>query len=90
MPNIAPALAGQAVINAASAMILEASLSFVGLGVQPPQMSWGVLLQQGYGFLYADPTYAVAPAAMILATVFCLNLAANRLGGQRARKEVRP
>src|SRR6185312_13579535 len=50
LPNIMPALASQAVINAASAMILEASLSFVGLGVQPPQMSWGVLLQQGYNY----------------------------------------
>jgi peptide/nickel transport system permease protein len=90
LPNIMPALASQAVINAASAMILEASLSFVGLGVQPPQMSWGVLLQQGYSFLYSDPTYAVAPAALILATVFCLNLAANSFGGRRTRKEVRP
>ena len=41
LPNVAPALGSQAVINAASAIILEASLSFVGLGVQPPQMSLG-------------------------------------------------
>ncbi|WP_239376299.1 ABC transporter permease [Frankia sp. Cj5] len=79
LPNILPDLASQAAINAASAMILEASLSFVGLGVQPPQMSWGVLLQQGYGFLYNDPSYAAAPAILILATVLCLNLAADRL-----------
>jgi ABC-type dipeptide/oligopeptide/nickel transport system permease subunit len=89
LPNILPALASQAVINAASAMILEASLSFVGLGVQPPKMSWGVLLQQGYSYLYNDPTYAVAPAVFILVTVFCLNLAANRIGNPRTRKEVR-
>ncbi len=62
LPNVAPALGSQAVINAASAIILEASLSFVGLGVQPPQMSWGGLLQQGYAFLYSDPSYAVGPA----------------------------
>jgi ABC-type dipeptide/oligopeptide/nickel transport system permease subunit len=85
LPNTAPALASQAVINAASAMILEASLSFVGLGVQPPQMSWGVLLQQGYSFLYNDPSYAVAPGVLILATVLCLNLAADRLGGEGVR-----
>jgi ABC-type dipeptide/oligopeptide/nickel transport system permease subunit len=90
LPNILPALVSQAVINAASAIILEASLSFVGLGVQPPQMSWGVLLQQGYSYLYNDPTYAVAPAALILITVLCLNLAANRLGSPRTRKAVRP
>ena len=81
LPNVAPALGSQAVINAASAIILEASLSFVGLGVQPPQMSWGGLLQQGYAFLYSDPSYAVGPALFILLTVLCLNLAADRLGG---------
>jgi ABC-type dipeptide/oligopeptide/nickel transport system permease subunit len=88
LPNIAPALASQAAINAASAMILEAGLSFVGLGVQPPQMSWGVLLQQGYAFLYSDPSYAVGPAIAILLTVLCLNLAADRLAGPLA-KDVR-
>ena len=81
LPNVAPALGSQAVINAASAIILEASLSFVGLGVQPPQMSWGGLLQQGYAFLFNDPSYAVGPAVFILLTVLCLNLAADRLGG---------
>ncbi|TCO55865.1 ABC transporter permease [Actinocrispum wychmicini] len=90
LPNTTAALAGQAVINAASAMILEASLSFVGLGVQPPDMSWGVLLQQGYGFLYNDPGYVVGPAVCVLTTVLCLNLAADRLaGGRRARKAAR-
>jgi peptide/nickel transport system permease protein len=86
LPNTVPALASQAVINAASAMILEASLSFVGLGVQPPDMSWGVLLQQGYNFLSNDANYAVAPAVFILGTVLCLNLAADRLGGPERRK----
>jgi len=80
LPNTAPSLANQAVINAASAMILEASLSFVGLGVQPPNMSWGVLLQQGYSFLFNAPLYAVGPAAFILLTVLCLNLFADRIG----------
>lgn len=88
-PNIFPALASQAAINAASAMILEASLSFVGLGVQPPQMSWGVLLQQGYGYLYNDPTYALLPAVTILLTVLCLNLVANRLSDPRTRRTAR-
>jgi peptide/nickel transport system permease protein len=86
LPNIAAALGCQAAINAASAMILEASLSFVGLGVQPPSMSWGVLLQQGYGFLANDPWYALAPAVLILLTVLCLNLVADRLGGVDRRE----
>ncbi len=86
-PNIFPAIASQAVINAASAIILEASLSFVGLGVQPPQMSWGVLLQQGYGFIYNNPVYVASPAVLILTTVFCLNLAADRVGAAQRSGE---
>ena len=82
LPNVAPGIAAQAVINAASAMILEASLSFVGLGVQPPAISWGGLLQQGYGLIYSNPLYAVAPAIAILVTVLCLNLLADRTGGR--------
>jgi ABC-type dipeptide/oligopeptide/nickel transport system permease subunit len=89
LPNILSALMSQAVINAASAMILEASLSFVGLGVQPPQMSWGVLLQQGYNYVYNDPTYAAAPAITLLLTIFCLNAAANHVGSRKAPKVVR-
>ena len=79
LPNTRATLTGQAVINAASTIILEASLSFVGLGIRPPDMSWGVLLQQGYGFLGNGPGYVVAPALLILLTVLCLNLVANRL-----------
>ena len=86
LPNVFPALASQAAINAASAIILEASLSFVGLGVQPPSTSWGALLQAGYGYLYNDPSYALAPAVMILLTVLCLNLVANRLNDPRDRR----
>lgn len=82
LPNAAPGIMGQAVINAASAMILEASLSFVGLGVQPPEMSWGALLQQGYGLIFSTPIYAIAPAVAILLTVLCLNLLADRAGGR--------
>lgn len=78
LPNAASGIAAQAVINAASAIILEASLSFVGLGVQPPGMSWGTLLQQGYGQLYSAPHYVIAPAGAILLTVLCLNLLADR------------
>jgi peptide/nickel transport system permease protein len=86
LPNAAPSIVSQTVINAAAAIILEASLSFVGLGVQPPEMSWGTLLQQGYGQIYSSPMYAIAPAVAILLTVLCLNLLADRgarSGGRR-------
>lgn len=82
LPNTTPALAVQAAINAASAMILEASLSFVGLGVQLPDASWGTLLQQGYGFLYQHAEYAIFPGLAILLTIWMLNVVADQLGGR--------
>lgn len=85
LPNTTGSLAVQAAINAASAMILEASLSFIGLGVQPPDASWGSLLQQGYAFLYQRPEYAVFPGLAILLTVWMLNVIADQLGGATHR-----
>lgn len=82
LPNTVTPLAVQAAINAASAMILEASLSFVGLGIQPPQASWGTLLQQGYGFLYQRMEYAIFPGVAILLTIWMLNVVADQLGGR--------
>jgi ABC-type dipeptide/oligopeptide/nickel transport system permease subunit len=80
LPNTTGSLAVQAAINAAGAMILEASLSFIGLGIQPPDASWGTLLQQGYAFLYQRPGYAVFPGLAILLTIWMLNVIADQLG----------
>ncbi|MBV0896219.1 ABC transporter permease [Microbacterium sp. NC79] len=85
LPNALPGLLAQTAINVASAMILEASLSFVGLGVPPPAMSWGVLMQQGYGQLFSHPLYIVWPAVAMLMTVLLLNLVADR-GGNRSKE----
>jgi peptide/nickel transport system permease protein len=85
LPNTTTTLAVQAAINAASAIILEASLSFVGLGIQPPDASWGTLLQQGYGFLYQRVEYAVFPGLAILLTIWMLNVVADQLGDRAKR-----
>ncbi|HEY4279989.1 MAG TPA: ABC transporter permease [Conexibacter sp.] len=85
LPNTTGQLAVQAAINAASAIILEASLSFVGLGIQPPDASWGTLLKEGYAFLYQRYEYAVFPALAILLTIWMLNVVADQLGGRPKR-----
>ncbi|HST42957.1 MAG TPA: ABC transporter permease [Conexibacter sp.] len=82
LPNAVPLLAVQAAINAAGAMILEASLSFVGLGIQPPDASWGTLLKEGYQFLYQRWEYAIFPALAILLTIWMLNVVADQLGAR--------
>nr|WP_221242883.1 ABC transporter permease [Conexibacter arvalis] len=81
LPNISAPLGVQAAINAANALILEAALSFVGLGIQPPDASWGTLLQQGYQKMYQSTTYVIFPALAIFVTIWMLNLLADQLGG---------
>ena len=61
LPNTVPALLVLATLNAASAILTEASLSFVGLGIQPPDASWGTLLFQGYQKIYQTLWYPLFP-----------------------------
>jgi peptide/nickel transport system permease protein len=81
LPNVAAPLGVQAAINAANAIVLEAALSFVGLGVQPPDASWGTLLQQGYQQMYQSLSGVIFPAVAIFLTIWTLNLLADQLGG---------
>lgn len=81
LPNVSAPLGVQASINAANAIILEAALSFVGLGVQPPDASWGTLLQQGYQKIYQSTSGVIIPALAIFLTIWMLNLLADQLGG---------
>jgi peptide/nickel transport system permease protein len=73
LPNTLPVLLARASLVAADAIFVEASLSFVGLGVQPPDASWGTLLQQGYTNLYRSYWYPIFPGIMILVAVLALN-----------------
>ena len=79
LPNVVPTLLVQSSLVAASVILTEAALSFVGLGVQPPAASWGTLLQQGYAQIYSSTWYMVAPAVMIFVTIWCLNALADHL-----------
>jgi peptide/nickel transport system permease protein len=81
LPNVAAPLGVQGAINAANAIVLEAALSFVGLGVQPPDASWGTLLQQGYQQMYQSLSGVIFPAVPIFLTIWMLNLLADELGG---------
>lgn len=81
LPNASPALIAQASLNVAWAIGIEASLSFLGLGVQPPDASWGTLLQEGYGSLYRSVWLTVVPAVAIFVAI----LAFNTLGTQLQR-----
>jgi peptide/nickel transport system permease protein len=79
LPNVMPTIIAQAVLNVASAVLVEATLSFVGLGIQPPDASWGSLLKSGYDMLFKAPWYALAPAFVIVAMLAALNVLGESL-----------
>lgn len=72
-PNITATMIVQGSLNAAQAIISEASLSFLGLGVQPPAASWGSMLKAGYPYLEMSPWLSIFPGLAILITVLGLN-----------------
>jgi len=72
-PNtVAPTIV-QISLATASAVLTEAALSFLGLGVQPPEASWATLLKQGYAFLSHNVLYVTFPGLTIFFTVWSLN-----------------
>jgi peptide/nickel transport system permease protein len=73
LPNTMPVLLAQASLVAAFAIFTEASLSFVGLGVQPPEASWGTLVQQGYQNIYRSFWYVLFPGIFIFAAIWAFN-----------------
>ena len=79
LPNILPSLLVQATLAIASAIITEASLSFLGLGQQPPEPSWGSMLNSAQRFLANAPWMAVWPGLAIFLTVVSFNLLGDGL-----------
>ncbi|GGM36795.1 ABC transporter permease [Microbacterium saperdae] len=86
LPNARGPIVVQAAINAANAILLEASMSFVGLGIAPPEATWGTLVQQGYQKMYQSIGYVLFPALFIFVTIWLLNVLADQFGGDRKGK----
>jgi peptide/nickel transport system permease protein len=70
------------VIGMGNGMIVLAALSFLGIGVQPPQADWGVMLTDGVHAIYTAPIAALAPAVMLYLTVAGINLTGEWLGSR--------
>jgi len=79
MPNIAPQLLVQLSINAAAAVMLEATLSFIGLGIQPPNASWGTLMLQGYAKIWNTYWFVFFPAMAVTITILAFNSYGERI-----------
>ncbi|PWT91701.1 MAG: peptide ABC transporter permease [Acidobacteria bacterium] len=79
LPNVVPAILVQASFGFAGTILAESALSFLGLGVQPPQPSWGNMLNDGKNHLLDAPIMAVFPGMAIFVTVLVLNLLGDAL-----------
>jgi peptide/nickel transport system permease protein len=80
LPNIIGPLLVIAASNFASAIVIEAGLSFLGVGVQPPQPSWGLMIKENYNFIIThNPLLALAPGFAIMLLVLAFNLLGNGL-----------
>lgn len=79
LPNVASVLIVQATIHFALAILAEAALSYLGLGTQPPQPSWGRMLNDAQALLFQAPRLAVFPGVAIAVAVMGLNLLGDGL-----------
>lgn len=79
LPNVLSPLVVQATLTIAAAILAEASLSFLGLGQQPPSPSWGSMLNTAKNFLEQAPWMSIAPGVAIYITVLCFNLLGDGL-----------
>nr|WP_323783040.1 dipeptide/oligopeptide/nickel ABC transporter permease/ATP-binding protein [Amylibacter sp.] len=72
--NIAPPLIVQVTLTVGAVLLAEAGLSFIGIGVQPPQASWGTMLNTAAAYMELNPFLAVPPGLAIVVTVLAVNL----------------
>ena len=79
VPNAATPIVVQASLSVAFAILAEASLSFLGLGVQPPEPSWGSMINAGRGYLQQAPWIVFGPGAALFVTVLGLNFVGDAL-----------
>ena len=87
LPNVMGPVLVVAASNFATAIIIEAGLSFLGVGVQPPQPSWGLMIKENYNFIIThNPMLALVPGLAIMLLVLAFNLLGN---GLRDALEVR-
>ncbi|KQV26005.1 MULTISPECIES: ABC transporter permease [unclassified Microcella] len=86
LPNAVDALIVQAALSLSIAVFIEGAMSFVGIGVRPPEPSLGSLLRSSSSFLAIAPLYAIAPMVILTALVLCFNVIGDGLNRRLLRR----
>lgn len=79
LPNSLSPLIVQVTMTMGGAILMEASLSFLGLGIKPPQAAWGAMVFDGYRYLTTHPVLSFAPGAAVMLVVFAFNMVGDGL-----------
>lgn len=79
LPNCLPSLIVLFTLNIPSAILSEASLSFLGVGAQPPSASWGLMVVRGKKYLFTEPWLSIAPSVAIMIVVMAFNFLGDGL-----------
>jgi peptide/nickel transport system permease protein len=79
LPNVASTVIVLMPLMIATTILTESALSYLSIGVQPPQASWGTIIEDGQSLLYSRPWVAIAPGIMIVLTVLALNVLGDGL-----------
>jgi peptide/nickel transport system permease protein len=79
LPNLRDDIMTVAIVWMAQVIRMESALSFIGIGVSPPTPSWGLMIREGFNFLYASPWLAVFPGMSIVFCIFVLSLLSDQV-----------
>lgn len=79
MPNSFPPLLVMVTLQLGTMILAEASLSYIGIGIQPPTPAWGAMIYSGYPYLLSHPVLAIAPGVAIALVVFGFNMVGDGL-----------
>jgi peptide/nickel transport system permease protein len=74
LPNLAPSLLSASVLGLSNAILAEAAMSYLGMGIQPPEPSWGRMLFEAQAWFFNAPWCAIAPGIFIMLTVIAFHL----------------
>ncbi len=79
VPNAVHLLAARATLDVSALILTEATLSFIGIGVQPPRPSWGLMISESFQFLQSHPYLVIVPATALCLTVVSFNVVGEAL-----------